>query len=716
MNTFSYEKDENDIVVITMDMSGPVNAINDEFYREMSRTVESLESETNLSGVVFASAKDTFFAGGDLKMLMAMEPGDERKIFDVVEANKSLFRRLERLPVPVVAAINGAALGGGFELCLACNYRICVDDRRLEIGMPEASLGLLPGAGGIVRLTNLIGLESALPMLLEGKKLRPQQALAAGMVDRLVESKDKLLSEVMVWLVNNRKQQELAVQPWDKKGFKIPGGDIKHPAVKQIAAMAPHALLKKTRGLLPAPEAILDTAIQAVSVNFDTALRIESRKFASLPATPEAKNMMSAFFFQLNQVNSGVSRPDVKTKFTFKKIGVIGAGMMGQGIAAVAAGLGIQVVLKDISIEAAEKGKAYTAKLYDKKIAKGRATEHEKEQVLSQIIATDKDKDLSGCELIIEAVYENMSLKHKVLSDSEQFLSDNGVWASNTSTLPITQLAEPSKKPDNFIGLHFFSPVDKMPLVEIICGNKTSDETLARAFDFVQQIKKIPIVVNDSVGFFTSRTFAAQLQEASTMVSEGIHPVRVDNLGKAIGMPVGPLTVNDEVSLTIGIKVRETQIESGLIRAEDDRWPDGNRLIEKLAKEYNRGGRYQGDGGYYDYSDGSKVIWPKLLDMYHKPDLEISDQDIKDRLLFINVIESLQCLEQGVVKSVADANIGSIFGIGAPVWTGGYIQFVNSYGLERFKARCNELTEKYGERFKAPQIIEEKMSAGELFT
>ena len=255
-----------------------------------------------------------------------------------------------------------------------------------------------------------------------------------------------------------------------------------------------------------------------------------------------------------------------------------------------------------------------------------------------------------------------------------------------------------------------------MPLVEIIRGNKTSDETLARAFDFVQQIKKIPIVVNDSVGFFTSRTFAAQLQEASTMVSEGIHPVRVDNLGKAIGMPVGPLTVNDEVSLTIGIKVRETQIEAGLIRAADDRWPDGNKLIETLAKEYNRQGRYHGDGGYYDYSEGNKAIWPKLLEMYHKPELEISDRDIKDRLLFINVIESLQCLEQGVVKSVADANIGSIFGIGAPVWTGGYIQFVNSYGLERFKARCDELTEKYGERFRAPQIIEEKMSAGELFT
>ena len=716
MNTFSYEKDENGIVVITMDMNGPVNAINDEFYREMSRTVESLESETNLLGVIFASAKDTFFAGGDLKMLMAMEPGDERKIFDTVEANKSLFRRLERLPVPVVAAINGAALGGGFELCLACNYRICVDDRRLEIGMPEVSLGLLPGAGGIVRLTNLIGLESALPMLLEGKKLRPQQALGAGMVDSLVESKDKLLSEAKAWLVNNREQRKLAVQRWDQKGFKIPGGDMNHPAVKQIAAMAPHVLLKKTRGLLPAPEAILDTAIQAVSVNFDTALRIESRKFASLPVTPEAKNMMSAFFFQLNQVNGGGSRPDVKTKFAFKKIGIIGAGMMGQGIAAVAAGLGIQVVLKDVSIEAAEKGKAYTAKLYDKKIAKSRASERNKESVLSNILATDNDGDLSGCELIIEAVYENMSLKHKVLSDSEQYLSDNGVWASNTSTLPITQLAEPSKKPDNFIGLHFFSPVDKMPLVEIICGNKTSDETLARAFDFVQQIKKTPIVVNDSVGFFTSRTFAAQLQEASTMVSEGIHPVRIDNLGKAIGMPVGPLTVNDEVSLTIGIKVRETQIEAGLIRAADDRWPDGNRLLEKLAKEYNRGGRYQGDGGYYDYSDGNKVIWPKLLDMYYKPDLEISDRDIKDRLLFINVIESLQCLEQGVVKSVADANIGSIFGIGAPVWTGGYIQFVNSYGLERFKARCDELTKKYGERFRAPQIIEEKMSAGELFT
>ncbi len=715
MNTFKYQKDDNGIVVITMDMNGPVNAINDEFCREMSEALDTLEKETDLSGVVFTSAKDTFFAGGDLNMLMAMEPGDERKIFDTVEANKSLFRRLEKLPVPVVAAINGAALGGGYELCLASNYRVCVDNPRIEIGLPEVSLGLLPGAGGVVRLTNLIGLEAALPLLLEGKKVRPQQALKTGLIDATVQSKDELISHCKAWLVNNKGNGEVAIQPWDKKGFKIPGGNINRPSIAQTVAMAPHMLLKKTRGLLPAPEAILETAVQAVTVNFDTALRIESRKFASLPVTPEAKNMMSAFFFQLNQINGGGSRPDVKTKFTFNKVGVIGAGMMGQGIAAVAAGLGIEVVLKDVSIDAAEKGKAYTAKVYDKKIARGRATEQDKEQALSLIIATDNDEDLKGCELVVEAVFEDMSLKHKVLTGSEQFLTEDGIWASNTSTLPITQLAEPSHKPENFIGLHFFSPVDKMPLVEIICGEKTSDATLAKAFDFVQQIKKTPIVVNDSVGFFTSRTFASQLQEAATMVSEGIHPVRVDNLGKAIGMPVGPLTVNDEVSLTIGIKVRETQVAAGLIKAENDRWPEGNKLIEKLVKEHNRGGRYHGEGGYFNYVDGDKAIWPQLLDMYYDPTIDISDNDIKDRLLFINVIESLLCLEQGVLKSVADANIGSIFGIGAPIWTGGYIQFVNSYGLERFQARCEELAEKYGERFKAPAIVGKKIAAGELF-
>jgi 3-hydroxyacyl-CoA dehydrogenase/enoyl-CoA hydratase/3-hydroxybutyryl-CoA epimerase len=489
------------------------------------------------------------------------------------------------------------------------------------------------------------------------------------------------------------------------------------PSVAQVAMAAPQMLRTKTRGVMIAPERILETAVEAVTIGFDAALRVESRKFAALATSPQAKNMMSAFFFQLNKVNGGASRPQGFDKGKVSKVGILGAGMMGQGIAYVAAKAGIEVVLKDLSLESAEKGKAYSAMLMDKAISRGRADEAGKTELLDRIKATDSNDDLAGCDLIVEAVFEDMELKHTVTIDSEPQLADGGVWASNTSSLPITQLAEASARPENFIGLHFFSPVDKMPLVEIICGDKTTDVTLAKAFDFVQQIKKTPIVVNDKVGFFTSRAFAAQLNEAAQMVSEGINPVRIDNLGDALGMPVGPLAINDEVSLSLLVSVRNSHMQAGLITPDRDFWPEAWKFRETLVKEYNRGGRYHGDGGYYDYTGEGKVLWPRLKELYFKSDVDASvdDQDIKDRLLFSNVLESLRCLEEGVLRNVPDGNIGSIFGVGAPPWTGGYIQFVNTYGLQRFIDRCDELASRYGKRFEAPEIVSEKLAAGELF-
>lgn len=715
MNLFNYQKDEQGIVTITMDMTGPVNAINDEFYDVMLDTLDKLDKEEDLTGVIFASAKKTFFAGGDINMLMAVQPGEEARIFDTVEANKALFRRLEILPVPVVSAINGAALGGGFELALSCNYRVALNARHLEVGLPEVSLGLLPGAGGVVRLTNLLGLEKSLGLLLEGKKLKAAPALKSGLVDELVDSAESLIPTAKKWILANKENTEAYTQPWDRKGYKVPSGKTNRPAIAQMALMAPHMLMKKSQGLLPAPEAILDIAVQALTVDFDTALRIESRKFSSLPATKEAKNMMSAFFFQLNQVNGGVSRPKDIARTKVTKVGIIGAGMMGQGIATVSAKAGIEVVLKDVSLEAAQKGKAYTANLMDKAITRGRADEAKKNEILNLITATDNDEDLTGCDLIIEAVFENIELKNKITRATEGRLAQDGVWGSNTSTLPISKLATASSNPEKFIGIHFFSPVDKMPLVEIICGEQTSDETLAKAFDYVQQIRKTPIVVNDSLGFFTSRTFASQLTEAAQLVAEGAHPVRVDNLGKAIGMPVGPLTINDEVSLRLTVEIIETQVAMGLRSLENDPRPLATSLANTLVKEHNRGGRHHGDGGYYNYSEGGKTIWPKLLELYYKPELEISDQDIKDRLLFSNVLETLHCLEEGVLRNVPDANIGSIFGIGAPIWTGGYLQFINTYGLKAFKKRCQELSALYGERFEPPQILDEKIATNETF-
>lgn len=714
MSVFKYEKDADGIVTVTMDMSGPVNAMNEEYRQAMAATIDRLEREQGLAGVVIASAKKVFFAGGDLNELLAAQPGNEAHFMDMLRVTKSNLRRLEKLPVPVVAAINGAALGGGFEICLCCNHRIAWDDKSVQLGLPEVSLGLLPGGGGVVRMVNLLGLEKALPYLLEGRKVAPQAALAEGMIDDTVATIGELVPAARAWIVANAGNEDAAVQPWDRKGFRLPGGNASSPKLAQLIMGAPAMLRQKTRGLLPAPEKILDCAVEAARLDFDTALDVESRGLTYLAVTPQAKNMISTFFFGMNKVNGGASRPQGIAPTTTRKLGVLGAGMMGQGIAYVSAAAGIEVVLKDVSIEAADKGKAYSQKLLEKQVARGRMTQEQMAAVLGLIKPTADDADLRGCDLIIEAVFENMDLKHRITRATEGCLAENGVWGSNTSTLPITQLAEASDRPENFIGIHFFSPVDKMPLVEIICGARTSDETLARAFDYTRQIRKTPIVVNDSMGFFTSRTFGTYLDEGVRLLSEGAHPVQIDAMGKAIGMPVGPLAVYDEVSLELSRKAQETWKEMGVL----DKWGDGSVLrsvIDTMVGEHGRGGRHHG-GGFYEYAaDGSKAMWPPLFDLYYKPDTAISELDMKDRLLFRPVIESLKCLETRVLRSVADGNIGSIMGIGAPVWTGGYIQFVNTYGLQRFVDRCNALAQQYGERFQPPQIALEHAASGESF-
>lgn len=714
MSVFKYEKDNDGIVTVTMDMTGPVNAMNAEYHDAMSETLAKLEVEQGLTGVVFASAKKVFFAGGDLNDLVKADPEQAEAFFNATEEMKNGLRRLEKLPVPVVTAINGAALGGGYELCLASNYRVAFNHKSVQIGLPECSLGLYPGGGGIVRLTKLIGVEKALPFILESKRLVPAKALAAGMIDAVVDSIEELVPMAKAYILDNRENPDAAVQPWDKKGYKIPGGPINSPRNAQTAVMAPAMLSQKTRGLMPQMTAAMDVAFQASMLDIDTALRIEGREFAKVATGPVAKNMISTFFFQLNKINGGASRPENVAKSLTRKVGILGAGMMGQGIAYVSAMAGIEVVLKDISQESADKGKAYTEKLLQKRIARGQMDDVKAKAILDLILPTANNEDLQGCDLIIEAVFENIGLKHKITQEVEPYLSEDGFWGSNTSTLPITQLAEASIKPENFIGVHFFSPVDKMPLVEIICGDKTSDEALAKAFDYTMQIRKTPIVVNDSLGFFTSRTFGTYLDEAAHLLTEGTNPVRIDNLGKAIGMPVGPLQIQDETSMELSRKAQETWAEMGVT----DKWGNGDvirRVIKDMITDNNRGGRYHG-GGYYEYhEDGSKNIWPPLFDLYYNADYEISDTDIKDRLMFRQVIETLKCLETGVLRSVADANIGSIFGIGAPAHTGGFIQFVNTYGFDNFIQRCAELEAKYGERFMCPEIVKQHAKKGELF-
>ena len=715
MSVFKYEKDQDNIVTITMDMTGPVNAMNDEYQTAMHQAVNKLEKESNLSGVIIASAKKVFFAGGDLKVMLQADPDQANAIFLNGEGIKGDLRRLEKLPVPVVAAINGPALGGGFEICLACNHRIAYDHKSVQIGLPECSLGLFPGGGGVVRMVKLLGVEKGLPFILESKRLKPPQALAEGLIHDTVSTLEELLPAAKAWISENKANELAAVQPWDQKGYRVPGGAINAPKNAQLAVMAPTMLHQKTRGLMPNMVAAMDIGFQASMLDIDTALRIEGREFAKVMTSDVAKNMINTFFFQLNKINAGASRPKDIEKSLTKKVGILGAGMMGQAIAYVSAMAGIEVVLKDISQEAADKGKAYSQMLLNKRIKHGKMDQAKAKGILDLINATDKDEDLKGCDLIIEAVFENIGLKHKITKASEAYLSEGGVWGSNTSTLPISQLAEASAKPENFIGVHFFSPVDKMPLVEIIMGEKTSDAALAKAFDYTMQIRKTPIVVNDSLGFFTSRTFSTYLDEGAQLLVEGVNPIKIDNLGKAIGMPVGPLQVQDETSLELIRKANETWAEMGVT----DKWGNGDtmrRVIKDMITDNGRGGRHHG-GGYYEYhEDGSKNIWPGLYELYYDENVRIDDQDIKDRLMFRQVIEALKCLETNVLRTVADGNIGSIFGIGAPAHTGGFIQYVNTYGFDNFIQRCEELSATYGERFNCPEIVKKHAKSGELFT
>lgn len=708
-----YEKGQDQIVVLTLDMPGQsANTMNGVYREAMAATVARLEAEKDsIAGVVITSAKKTFFAGGDLNELIKVDKAHAKEFYDGVVVLKAQLRRLETLGRPVVAAINGAALGGGWEICLACHYRVALDDNATQLGLPEVTLGLLPGGGGVVRMVRMLGLEKALPYLLEGKKVRPQQALQAGLINALARDRDELLAKSRAWILANPE----ARQPWDNKAYQIPGGTPSNPKVAQMLAIAPSILRSKTHGCFPAPEKILCAAVEGAQVDFDTAHLIETRYFTELVTGQVAKNMIGTFWFQLNEINAGSSRPQGFAPHVTRKVGVLGAGMMGAGIAYVSASAGIEVVLKDISLAAAEKGKAHSAALLDKKISRGQLTAEQRDITLARIHPTQDDADLAGCDLIIEAVFEDRELKAKVSAAAQRVVGSDAVIASNTSTLPISGLANAVPDQGKFIGLHFFSPVDKMPLVEIIKGAHTRDETLARGFDFVLQIKKTPIVVNDSRGFFTSRVFGTFTNEGIAMLGEGVAAPMIETEARKAGMPVGPLAVSDEVSLSLMSHIRQQTAKD--LQAEGKAPPThpATQVIDLLVNEYKRAGKAAG-GGFYDYPQGAqKHLWPELKARFEQPDNQISPQDVRDRLLFIQAIETVRCVEEGVLRSTADANVGSIFGIGFAAWSGGALQFINQYGLNDFIARARYLAEQYGERFSPPALLLEKAAQGDIF-
>ncbi|BBZ31765.1 3-hydroxyacyl-CoA dehydrogenase NAD-binding domain-containing protein [Mycolicibacterium confluentis] len=710
-NTIKWDKDADGIVTLTLDdPTGSANVMNEHYKESMHNAVERLVAEKDsITGVVIASAKKTFFAGGDLKGMLTVGPEDAAESFAEVEFIKADLRALETLGVPVVSAINGAALGGGLEIALATHHRIAADVRGVVIGLPEVTLGLLPGGGGVARTVRMFGIQKAfMEVLSQGTRFSPAKAKEIGLVDELVGSVEELIPAAKAWIKAN---PESHTQPWDAKGYKMPGGTPSSPALAAVLPSFPALLRKQLKGApMPAPRAILAAAIEGAQVDFDTATRIESRYFVSLVTSQTAKNMIQAFFLDMQAINGGASRPDGIAKQEIKKIGVLGAGMMGAGIAYVSAKAGYDVVLKDVTIEAAQKGKAYSEGIEAKALKRGKTTEERAAALLSRIHPTADAADLAGVDFVIEAVFENTELKHKVFQEIEDIVEPNALLGSNTSTLPITGLATGVKRQEDFIGIHFFSPVDKMPLVEIIKGEKTSDEALARVFDYTLAIKKTPIVVNDSRGFFTSRVIGTFVNEALAMLGEGVPATTIEQAGAQAGYPAAPLQLSDELNLELMQKIatetrKATEAAGGTHVAHP-----AEEVVNKMI-EIGRPSRLKG-AGFYEYVDGKRVgLWPGLAETFNSGSTEIPLQDAIDRMLFAEALETQKCIDEGVLTSTADANIGSILGIGFPPYTGGSAQFIVGYqgelgvGKEAFVARAKQLAERYGDRFNPPASL-----------
>ena len=715
----NWTQDADGIVLLTMDDPDQrANTMNRAFGGAFAATVERLVAEKDsLTGVIVTSGKDTFFAGGDLRNLIEVGEANLKEFFEYVSGIKAAQRGLETLGKPVVAALNGAALGGGLEIALACHHRVALDNPKAEFGFPEVTLGLLPGAGGVTRTVRMLGIADALmKLLLQGQRLKPAQALETGIVDELAATRDEMLAKARDWIKANPD----AAQPWDKPGHKIPGGTPSNPKFAAFLPAFPANLRKQIKGApMPAPHHIMCAAVEGSQVDVDTAIRIETRYFVDLARGQIAKNMIQAFWFDLNSINAGGSRPAGYPKREASKVAVLGAGMMGAGIAYVTARNGIDVVLKDVSIEAAEKGKAYSRKLLDKAVSRGKLTDAKRDEVLARITPTADNADLSGCDLVVEAVFENTALKHQVFGEIEPVVAADALLGSNTSTLPITELAGGVVRKTDFVGLHFFSPVDKMPLLEVIRGEQTSDEAIARALDYAARIKKTPIVVNDSRGFFTSRVIGTFVNEALAMLAEGVPPATIEQATTQAGYPVGALQLTDELNMELFVKIRnETR---AAIEAAGGAFPahPGEAVVDRMVA-LGRPGRLRGKG-FFDYdADGKRTgLWPGLAAEF--PSVEdpagIDLHELQERMLFAEVVESVRCLEESVLTTVADANIGSIMGIGFPPWTGGVLQYVNGYpgGVAAFVARADQLAECYGDRFTPSPLLRKKAENGETF-
>ena len=706
LTNFRFETDSDGIALVTWDMPGrSMNVINQDVMAEVGQFVERIATDPAIKGAVITSGKEGFSGGADLTMLQGMgaqyakiakAEGEEaamRAFYEGVRGLNMLFRRLETCGKPFAAAINGVCMGGGFELSLACHYRIVADGEKVRVGLPEIKVGLFPGGGGTQRVSRLMPTPDALQMLFKGDQIRPAAAKKMGLVHEVAPA-GEIVEKAKAWVKANPN----AKAPWDMPGYKLPSGKVFSPMGMQIWPAANAIYRKETYDNYPAAKAILASVYEGLQLPMDLALGVESRYFAKVLRSKEAAAMIRSLFLSMGELNKGARRPAGEPATGLKKIGVLGAGFMGAGVAYVSASAGIEVVLIDRDQESADKGKAHSEKLISSQIAKGRAKSADRDALLARIKPSSNYEDLKGCDLIVEAVFEDRNVKKEATEKAQAVVGPDVIFASNTSTLPITSLAETSQKPENFIGVHFFSPVDKMMLVEIIKGEKTGSKALAAAMDFVRAIRKTPIVVNDCRGFYVNRCVGAYMVEAHAMLMEGVPPAMIENCARMAGMPVGPLALNDEVGVDLSWKILQAAKKDLGANAVN---PAQEKLIKSLVVDGQRLGRKNGKG-FYDYpANGPKALWPGLGAIAGKrldPET-ISVEDLKHRFQFTVALEAARCMEEGIVTDPREADVGSILGFGFAPFTGGAISLIDGLGAKAFVTRALDLAAKYGDRF-----------------
>ena len=683
-------------------VNNPTNLFSTDFINSFLELAKDAIADDSIKGVIVTSGRSMFMPGADLRELEKMGGDPTAQYNGIMEMHKN-FRLVETGGKPFVAAINGTAMGGGLELCLVCHHRIVLNNPRIKLGFPEAKVGLLPGGGGTVKAPYLMGIQNGLMCLLQGTELRPQKALKEGLVNELAENPEELMAKAKAWILANPEP----MQPWDNKKHKIPGGGIWTPNGLQTIMGAVGNISKMTHGNYPAQNYILKITHDGMQVPIDRALEIEARYFTKVLSSKEAKNMIRTGFMGMQAAKKGKARPKKEPKYEVKKLGILGAGMMGAGIAYVSAKAGMEVVLKDVTVEGAEKGKAYSKKILDKAISRKRSTPEKAEALLSKIHPTDDPNAMEGCDLIIEAVFEDPQLKDKVTKETEAVLAKDKIYASNTSTIPITLLAKSSDRPENFIGIHFFSPVDKMPLVELIVGEKTEDKAIAAAVDYTVAIGKVPIVVNDSRGFFTSRCFGMFVSEGMFLLEEGVPAAMIENIAKQKGMPVGPLAVHDEVTLTLSVHVYESDPTPNKTAAQERSY----KMIKDLVNDGRKGKKY--GAGFYDYPEGGKKkLWKGLKERFNSKVDTLDKETIAKRIMHRQALESFRCLDEGVLRSTMDGDLGSVLGWGFPIYTGGAISYIDFVGVQQFVDDCDEFTKKYGERWTVPNSLRALAESG----